>query len=105
MRSLAAAVLFLAVASLAPPAAAQSALPPITVDRVELRFNAIRVTGVPQGGTESTSRDFTVSGFSEAQRNAMFDRCHRSLLLALSKPGQYVASVGVDVCAVSLAAP
>ena len=42
---------------------------------------------------------------TEAQKAAALDRCHRSLLLALAKPGQYLARIGQETCSIALIAP
>lgn len=104
-----AAILFVvAVAWHAPSAGAQTTITPMTVDEVNVRYRAIEVTGVVQGSTTATTRTFAPTIYSstdQAERSAALDRCYRSLLLALSKPGQYVARIGTESCSIALAAP
>ncbi len=113
MNRIAAAALVLLVFSLAPSAGAQIApLTPITVDEVAITDSAVVVFGVPQGGTTSSTLRYTPApGLTEAKKSELLDRCHRAMLLALAKPGQYVARIGLDprvgvsVCSVALSAP
>lgn len=106
MKQISIAVLVLVLLSLAPAAGAQSPAPYMTVDEVAVAYQSIRVTGIVQGSTTPSVATYTVaSGLTDAQKAAALDRCHRSLLLALSKPGQYVARIGIDVCSIALVAP
>jgi hypothetical protein len=104
----AAILLVAAIAWHAPSAGAQTSIAPMTVDEVNVRPLSIDVTGVVQGSTTATTRTFSPTIYANtdlAGRSAALDRCHRSLLLALSKPGQYVARIGTDTCTIALAAP
>lgn len=104
----AAILLVVAVAWHAPSAGAQATttITPMTVDAVNVRYGAIDVTGVEQGSTTITRHTFSPTYVNtDAAKSAALDRCHRSLLLALSKPGQYVARIGTDSCSIALATP
>ncbi len=107
MNRIVAAALLVLVFSLGRPAGAQT--PPtswtMTVDGVAVSTTGISVKGVVQGATEQTVHSVTLTSGTEAQKAAALDRCHRALLLALATPGQYVATVGWDVCSVALVAP
>lgn len=106
MKQISIAVLVLVLFSLAPAAGAQTTVPYMTVDEVAVTYQSIMVTGVVQGSTTSSVRTYTLpSGITDAQKVAALDRCHRSLLLALSKPGQYVAKIAFDTCAIALVTP
>jgi hypothetical protein len=106
MKPILAAALALGILSLASPGGAQTQTSwTMTVDAVNVAANAISVRGVVQGATEQTSHSVQLTWGTEAQQAAALDRCHRSLLLALAKPGQYVATVGSNVCSVALIAP
>lgn len=104
----AAILLVVAVAWHAPSAGAQTTITPMTVDEVNVTPLTIQVKGVPQGGTTSTWATFdgrSVSNQTDTERAAALDRCHRALLLALSKPGQYLARINWANCSIALAAP
>ena len=112
MKQISMAVLVLAFFSLAPVAGAQTPVPYMTVDEISVTSTAagpsIAVTGIVQGSTTSSTRTFTASSVystDNAQKQGALDRCHRSLLLALSKPGQYVARVDASNCAIALVTP
>jgi hypothetical protein len=106
MKPILAAALALALAPRAPPAAAQTTLAPMTVEAVNVRLGAIDVTGVSQGATTAHTATFAPQYTTDpALKAAALDRCHRSLLLALAKPGQYVARVSQESCSVALVAP
>ncbi len=105
MRLVPLAVLALALFSLAPTTGAQTTNPYMTVDAVHVSESAVGVTGVVQGESSQSTRSATFYYSSEARQLWALDACHRSLLLALGKPGQYVAKVGVDTCTVALIAP
>lgn len=106
MRSISFVALAVALCSLAPAARAQTASLPMTVDGVNVTQTTIRVTGVVQGESAPSVRSFSVyATASDAVKVGALDRCHRSLLLALAKPGQYVAFIGPDTCAIELIAP
>ncbi len=78
----------------------------MTVDAVNVGQGSISVRGVPVGGqaqvTVQVSFNFSTG---EATKVAALEECHRMLLLALSKPGQYQFRGGTNACEVSLAAP
>lgn len=107
MKQVLLAALVLAVLSLAPAAGAQTTILPMTVDGVNVSSSAISVTGVVQGDSQPTTHVFGQGGGSatEAQKAAALDRCHRSLLLALAKPGQYLAKIGYETCTIVLISP
>jgi hypothetical protein len=113
VRKLSIAAMALAALSLS-PTAAQTTIPFMTVDAVDPGYGyygpslGIAVTGVVKGDSTPTTR--TVSyGVADALNLARFEACHRSLLFALSRPGQYVAQVGntnmVPVCNVAVITP
>jgi hypothetical protein len=87
-------------------ARAQALGAPMTVDAVSVAQNGISVTGVPVGAqaavTVQVRYDFATS---DAIKVAALEECHRMLLLALGKPGQYRFRGGTNLCEVSLAAP
>lgn len=93
----------------APAAGAQTAPTFMTIDAVSLSSAplGLAVYGVKEGDAAPTSANIAFN--ADAAGLARFEACHRSLLLALSKPGQYVlklSSTGVaGSCAVALLAP
>jgi hypothetical protein len=92
--------------SLAPATRGQTSVPTMTVDAVTVSEpGELSVTGIAQGDSVPSTRMATFPYGSDATRAAALDRCHRMLLLALSKPGQYVASVGPGICTVALIKP
>jgi hypothetical protein len=96
------AALALVFFSLTPRARAQATIPLMTVDAVNLTSSSLSVTGIVQGDSEPSTRTasfLTLSGTTQTER------CYRLLLLALSKPGQYLAKVGPETCTVALVAP
>jgi hypothetical protein len=96
----------LAVLSLSPRVGAQSTSPGfMTVDAVDLGVHQVTVTGVPAGESTPTTRYASYTSTNEALNLTRAEACHRALLLALAKPGQYLARVGMNVCTVALAAP
>jgi len=104
--ALAVGAIALAVFSPAPEAGAQTPVPFMTVDAVDFGNQAIAVTGVVAGDAAPSTRSATfISYGSETWNLARLEACHRALLLALAKPGQYLARVGSNVCTVALAAP
>lgn len=105
MKQTSIATLVLVLFSLAPVAGAQTSVPYMTVDEISLDYQSIAVKGVVQGGTTSSVRTYSLVGTIDAQKLALLDRCHRSLLLALSKPGQFVARIGPETCALALVTP
>jgi hypothetical protein len=113
MRLFSLTALAFALFSLTPEADAQTAavVPYMTVDAVEARLSpsypnvSIVVTGVVDGQSTPSTRLYTPSSSSEATRLWAFDACHRSLLLALGKPGQYHARIDLNTCVVALIAP
>jgi hypothetical protein len=109
------AVIILAALSLS-PTAAQTTIPLMTVDAVNVGIGAgqgwtLDVTGVVQGEAAPTTRsiNFGMYGTADALRLAQYEACHRSLLFALSRPGQYVARIGYQggnyVCTIALLTP
>ncbi len=101
MKAISIAGLALALFSLAPVAGAQTTIPYMTVDEVTVDVGKITVTGVVQGETAPSARTYQPA----TSGDSALDRCHRSLLLALSKPGQYVARIALNTCSVTLVAP
>jgi len=97
--------LALAVFSLQPVASAQSAGAFMTVDAVGVSSYQITVTGVVQGAATPSTRYIYFNMGTYAQQAAALELCHRQLLLALSKPGQYVVQASVNLCNVALVAP
>jgi len=96
----------LAVFSLQPVASAQSAGTFMTVDAVNVSSTEITVTGVVQGAVTPSNQTITFfPGISETAQIAARQLCHRQLLLALSRPGQYVVRAGYNLCNVALVAP
>lgn len=96
----------LAVLSLSPRAGAQTPSPGLmTVDAVEF-FGSypVAVTGVVVGEA-APSTHYASFSYNDDLRALRVEACHRALLLALAKPGQYLARVGQNVCTVALAAP
>jgi hypothetical protein len=91
-----------ALASFPPIAGAQTPIPYMTVDEVAVSDRSISVTGVVQGSTTPSVHTYTPP---YGDQQLQLERCHRQLLLALSKPGQYVARIGGYTCAIALVAP
>jgi hypothetical protein len=107
VRKLSIAVITLAALSLS-PTAAQTTTPLMTVDAVNVGFGglALQVTGVVQGEATPTTRTVSFGTTVDALHLALFEACHRSLLFALSRPGQYMARVGYyNECTVALITP
>lgn len=111
MRLFSLAVVALALFSLAPATDAQTVVPWMTVDGVNVYVNgfqrgAISVSGVVEGQTTPSSRTYAPS-YTTNDASALWslEACHRSLLLALAKPGQYRAKIDQNVCRVELIAP
>ncbi len=105
MKAISIAGLALALFSLAPVAGAQTTIPYMTVEDVALGRYSIVVTGVVQGETTTSVRTFQPVGTIDTAALMQLDRCHRSMLLALSKPGQYVARISSETCAIALVTP
>jgi hypothetical protein len=107
MKQVSIAAFALALFSLHPVASAQVATPFMTVDAVNVNGNdwTLIVTGVVQGEAAPTTRIIKYMFGSEAEKIAAREFCHRQLLLALSKPGQYVVQAGYNLCNVSLVVP
>lgn len=107
MKRISVAVLAFAVVSTSHGAFAQTAPATMTVDAVDFNGYRIAVTGVVQGESTPTTHviSFSTTYGTETQRAAAYDACHRRLLLALAKPGQYLVRAGPDACTVQLAAP
>ncbi|WP_242342059.1 hypothetical protein [Anaeromyxobacter terrae] len=107
MKRLSLAAITLAVLSLSPATGAQTSLPYMTVDAVNVGTETLQVTGIVQGESSPSTKTvrWTLGNPSDTLKAARLEACHRSLLLALSKPGQYVAQVGSDCCNVALVAP
>jgi len=92
----------------APPASAQTTSPLMTVDAVQSSGVSVTVTGVEEGTATPVARTFearSAGNISEARAIAAAEACHRALLLALAKPGQYRARVSFGTCTVALASP
>lgn len=89
--------------AIAVAAAAQSTGGLITVDSVTVAGNSIAIKGVPEGGSAQVTQTGIFSG--DAAGIAAREECHRMLLLALGKPGQYRAQVWTNACTVALVAP
>jgi hypothetical protein len=77
----------------------------MTVDAMSVAPGSIAVTGVVQGQAVPTTRSVSFGSSVGVDRNPALEACHRMLLLALSKPGQYVAEININVCTVRLVAP
>ncbi len=87
-------------------ARAQATGSSMTVDAVTVSQGSISVRGVPVGGQAQVTVQVNFSlSTGEATKVAALEECHRMLLLALSKPGQYQFRGGTNACEVSLAAP
>ena len=96
----------LAGLSLAPTASAQTTTPLITVDAVSIAAGGtISVTGIPQGGSAQTTEQISFHTMSPAMDTATLEACHRQLLVALSKPGQYLVRGGPNFCTVVVSSP
>lgn len=95
----------LAVLSLQPVASAQVSVPFMTIDGVAVGTDSITVTGVVQGNATPEQRTVTFMYGTDGARSAALGACHRQLLLALSKPGQYLVQAGPNLCNVALAVP
>jgi len=111
MKPIRIAVLALTILSLASVAGAQAAVVRMTVDAVSVKpslatiVGFVTVTGVVQGEATPTSHDIIFTNGTVADQAPAREACHRLLLLALSKPGLYVADVGVNTCTVALVKP
>jgi uncharacterized protein YggE len=90
----------------APAARAQVVTQDMTVDAVAVQPGQIQVTGVPRGQATPTTVTIQFAIGSDAAKAAALEQCHRMLLLALSKPGQYLLRQGgLNLCNVALATP
>jgi hypothetical protein len=90
----------------APAARAQVVTPYMTVDAIGItNGGGFAVTGVVQGDVTPSTRYISFSSVAEAWRIPAYESCHRSLLLALSRPGQNVVQANLGVCNVALVAP
>jgi hypothetical protein len=80
--------------------------PWMTVDGVEFTGAELRVTGVVEGESTPTTRSAYFL-YEDPRTLRAYDACQRALLLALGKPGRYLAKVGQGspTCAVKLIAP
>ena len=105
LAALALAAAGVAAFSFAPEAGAQVVTPYMTVDAIGITSGGFTVTGVVQGDLTPSTRTISFSSFLESWRIPAFEACHRSLLLALGKPGQYVVQANLGVCRVALVAP
>ncbi len=107
MKRFSIAVLVLALLSLRDGASAQTTAGTLmTVDEVKVFAAGFKVTGVVQGDSAPTERDILFIYGTESDRTAARENCARFLLLAMSKPGQYLLRLTEDgSCAVRLATP
>lgn len=76
----------------------------MTVDEVKVTTAGFRVTGVVQGDSASTDREILFLYGTESEKATARENCARFLLLAMSKPGQYLLRID-GTCAVRLATP
>lgn len=107
MKTIALATLALALLLQAPATSAQ-ATGYMTVDAVAVSGSILKVTGIAQGQAAATTVEFSGSfyaGLDAAAKAASLEACHRMLVLALSKPGQYLAKVSMGSCEVALVKP
>ena len=88
---------------LAAEARAQAASWFHTVDSVSVASGSLTVTGVAVSDGTAVSR--TALFGSDATSVLMREECHRMLVLALGKPGQYVANLSSSTCIVKVATP
>lgn len=111
MKTIRIAALVIAVLSLASVAGAQVAAVRMTVDAVSAKVSNVplspfvTVTGVVQGEVTPTTHAVFFTSGTVADQGPAREACHRLLLLALSKPGLYVAEVGTNTCTVALVKP
>lgn len=78
----------------------------MTVDEVKFTTMGFKVTGVVQGESSPTSRDVLFTYGTDADKAAARENCARLLLLAMSKPGQYLfRDTGDGTCALRIATP
>jgi high-affinity Fe2+/Pb2+ permease len=102
MKQLSIFTLALALFSLQPTASAQVSTPFMTVDAVGVGVSTLFVTGVIEGqATPSTRQISFLSTYDATARAAAIDACHRQLLLALGRPGQYKARADTNTCLVA----
>lgn len=97
--------LALALLALAASARGQVASVYMTVDAVSLDGSTIKVTGVVQGEATPSSHSIQFNLGTAADQIAAREACGRLLLLALSKPGQYLAEAALNRCSVALVKP
>lgn len=88
-----------------PSAARGQPVTSMSVDAVGIMTDGIQVTGVVQGTSTPTTVTVNFVYGTDAQRAASMEHCHRMLLLALGKPGQYHFSGGGSQCVISLVKP
>jgi hypothetical protein len=106
--ALALTLIALCAVAFAPRAGAQTAPTFMTIDAVSIASTGFGLTvhGVKEGDATGSSSGITFT--TDAPGLAKFEACHRSLLLALSKPGQYVLKLYGGYsrdCSVALLAP
>ncbi len=91
---------------LQPVASAQSAPQFMTIDAVRVSAGNITVIGVAQGQSAQSQQSIQFVYGTETAKAAALEACHRQLLLALSRPGQYVLVLPTaGWCTVALATP
>ncbi len=106
MKRLSIAVLALVLLSVRHGASAQSAWgTPMTVQEVQILGTGFRVIGVLQGDSAATTKDISFTSGTDTEKAAARENCMRLLLLAMSKPGQYLVRAESTLCAVRLATP
>jgi hypothetical protein len=107
MKRFSIALLVLVLLSLRPGASAQVTYGTLmTVDEVKVTVAGFSVTGVVQGESAPSVKSISFVYGTETEKNAARENCARFLLLAMSRPGQYLLRVTEEgTCAVRLAAP
>ncbi len=105
MKRLSIAVLAVVLLSLRHGASAQATTGYRTVDAVEYDGYTIHVTGVPEGGSTASEVEILFQYNVETRSQSAREMCYRALLLALSKPGQYLVQGGPNLCRLKLATP
>jgi len=106
LAALALVLVTVAALSFAPEAGAATTVPFMTVDAVNVTRVGIMVTGVVEGDAAPSTRTILFSvNPPDALALSVREACHKALLLALSRPGQYVVQAYMDTCNVALATP
>ncbi len=78
----------------------------MTVDEVKFSAAGFQVVGIVQGESSPTYKNVVFAYGTDAEKAVARENCARLLLLAMSKPGQYLFHVTEEgTCALRIATP